>query len=112
MSTAHELSGERARRAVARLPDSALADLRDAFAGEVAERLPRLRQAAASGDPEGLRGAQRDVHTLGSSAYIVGAVDAARTAREAEEALLAGAAPERFRALVEELAALLSGWLR
>jgi HPt (histidine-containing phosphotransfer) domain-containing protein len=101
-----------AQRAGTRLPESALAGLREAFAGEVAERLPRLRAAASTPDPATLRDALRDVHTLGSSAYVVGADEAARTARAAEAVLLDDGPLETFAALVGILDAELSAWLR
>jgi HPt (histidine-containing phosphotransfer) domain-containing protein len=97
-----------------RLPPEALAGLREAFAAEVAERLPRLRAAVDSGEDAALDQAVRDAHALGSSAAVVGAADASRTAR-ATEALLAcrqGGAPVAadVRARVDELHACLSGW--
>jgi HPt (histidine-containing phosphotransfer) domain-containing protein len=101
-----------AQRAGSRLPESALAGLREAFADEVTERLPRLRTAAQSLDPEALRDALRDVHTLGSSAYVVGEDDAARTARAAEAVLLDEGPLESFVQLVADLDARLSGWER
>jgi HPt (histidine-containing phosphotransfer) domain-containing protein len=85
------------------LPAEAVDALRDAFAGEVAERLPRLREAAASADTELLRVALRDVHTLGSSAYVVGADDIAVAARAAEACLVDDAPHETFAALVADL---------
>ena len=100
------------QRAGSRLPESALAGLREAFADEVTERLPRLRAAAATLDPEALREALRDVHTLGSSAYVVGADDAARTARAAEAVLLEQGPLAAFVELVSELDGKLSGWVR
>jgi HPt (histidine-containing phosphotransfer) domain-containing protein len=101
-----------AQRAGSRLPESALAGLRDAFADEVGERLPRLRAAAETLDPELLKDALRDVHTLGSSAYVVGEDDAARTARAAEAVLLEEGPLEEFVALVADLDSRLSGWVR
>lgn len=103
--------------AVRRLPPAALAGLREAFAAELAERLPRLRAAArdtATADdlPDT---AVRDAHSLGSSAAVVGEHEACRAARAAEAALLdvlAGdaAALDRFRAGVADLDARLQGW--
>jgi HPt (histidine-containing phosphotransfer) domain-containing protein len=101
-----------AQRAGSRLPESALAALRDAFADEVTERLPRLRAAAETLDPELLRDALRDVHTLGSSAYVVGEDDAARTARAAEAVLLEDGPPAQFVALVADLDHRLASWIR
>ncbi|MBK5308334.1 MAG: Hpt domain-containing protein [Frankiaceae bacterium] len=100
------------RAAVARLPESALASLREAFAEEVSERLPRLREAARTLSPALLAEALRDVHTLGSSAYVVGENDAARTARAAEALLIDDGPLEAFAALVVELDKRLSGWVR
>jgi HPt (histidine-containing phosphotransfer) domain-containing protein len=76
----------------------------------VGERLPRLREAARTLDPALLPDALRDVHTLGSSAYVVGADDAARTARAAEEVLVGHGPLPDFVALVAELDGQLSGW--
>jgi HPt (histidine-containing phosphotransfer) domain-containing protein len=101
-----------AQRAGTRLPESALAGLRDAFADEVSERLPRLRSAARTLDPDLLREALRDVHTLGSSAYVVGEDDAARTARAAESVLVDEGPLETFVQLIAYLDARLSGWVR
>lgn len=100
------------RAAVSRLPESALASLREAFADEVTERLPRLREAARTLDPALLQGALRDVHTLGSSAYVVGENDAARTARAAEAVLIDEGPLDAFAGLVADLDSRLSGWLR
>jgi HPt (histidine-containing phosphotransfer) domain-containing protein len=101
-----------AQRAGSRLPESALAGLREAFADEVSERLPRLRIAAETLDPDLLRDALRDVHTLGSSAYVVGEDDAARTARAAEAVLVDEGPLETFAVLVADLDARLAGWIR
>lgn len=101
-----------AQRAGTRLPEAALAGLREAFADEVSERLPRLRSAAATGDADLLRDALRDVHTLGSSAYVVGEDEVARTARAAEAVLVDGGPMETFVVLVGELDARLRHWLR
>lgn len=100
------------RAAVSRLPESALAGLREAFSDEVTERLPRLREAARRLDRALLGDALRDVHTLGSSAYVVGENDAARTARAAEAVLVDDGPLEAFAALVGELDKQLSGWVR
>ncbi|MDT7571651.1 MAG: hypothetical protein QOE05_1825 [Actinomycetota bacterium] len=99
------------RTAVSRLPESALAGLREAFKGELSERLPRLREAARTLDPALLGDALRDVHTLGSSAYVVGENEAARTARAAEAVLLDDGPLESFAALVADLDKQLAGWL-
>ena len=97
--------GARART----LPPEALAGLRDAFAGEVADRLPRLL-LLLDGPPG--PGALRDAHALGSSAVVVGETDASRCAR-ALEAELGRDVPDRHEvaALVRGLAARLGGWL-
>jgi HPt (histidine-containing phosphotransfer) domain-containing protein len=105
---------ELATASTRRLPPEALAGLREAFAAELAERLPRLRQAVDSGDDVLLRQAVRDAHSLGSSAAVVGEADASRTARAAE-ALLAerpGGAPvpPDLVSRVDELASCLAGW--
>lgn len=104
----------RADAAARRLPPSALAELRQAFAGELAGRLASLRDAVGTGDDVRLREAVRDAHSLASSAAVVGEADAARTARAAEVLLSErpdGAPPSRqLVRTVEHLAALLSGW--
>jgi HPt (histidine-containing phosphotransfer) domain-containing protein len=100
------------RAAVSRLPESALAGLREAFRDEVSERLPRLREAARTLDKSLLGDALRDVHTLGSSAYVVGENEAAVTARAAEAVLIDDGPLEAFSALVTELDKRLSGWMR
>ncbi len=77
-----------------RLPPDVVASLREAFAEELAERLPRLRQMAREAsesserDPELRTLAIRDAHTLGSSAYVVGEPEAAGLARRTEALLL------------------------
>ena len=87
--------------ALTRLPADLLSSLREAFATDVATRLPRLA-AAADGRVDG--DVVRDAHTLVSSAAVVGATDASRAARDLEDALLAGdPAGEPARRLVEEL---------
>jgi HPt (histidine-containing phosphotransfer) domain-containing protein len=90
------------------LPAEAVASLRDAFRGEVEDRLPRLL-ALLDGQPG--EGALRDAHALGSSAVVVGEAEASRTAR-ALEAELARDRPdqERCAELVRELADRLSAW--
>jgi HPt (histidine-containing phosphotransfer) domain-containing protein len=87
--------------ALTRLPADLLASLRETFADDVAERLPRL-VAAASGQthPQVLR----DAHTLVSSAAVVGATEVARAARDLEDLLLSGGVTQAAAArLVEEL---------
>ena len=100
------------RAAVSRLPESALAGLREAFRGEVSERLPRLREAARTLDKALLGEALRDVHTLGSSAYVVGENEAARTARAAEAVLIDDGPLDAFSGLVAALDKQLSGWIQ
>ena len=89
-----------------------MAGLREAFKDEVTERLPRLREAARTLDRGLLVEALRDVHTLGSSAYVVGENEAARTARAAEAVLIDDGPLESFAGLVADLDKRLSGWMR
>ena len=91
------------------LPPEAIAGLREAFADEVAARLPRLL-TLLDGPPQ--PDSLRDAHALGSSAVVVGETDASRTAR-ALEAELAGDVPDaqRCAALVRELAGRLGAWV-
>ena len=105
MPDAQDLASPRPPRT---LPPEALASLREAFAGEVASRLPRL-QELLDGPPG--PDALRDAHALGSSAVVVGEPDASRTAR-ALEAELGSDAPDRARlaGLVRELTDRLEGW--
>ena len=97
-----------------RLPAAALAGLQEAFAAEVAERLPRLRAAVDAGDPAGLDDVVRDAHALGSSAAVMGEPEASRSARAAEALLVES--PRRpdvvdaLRAHVDDLARELAGW--
>ncbi len=91
------------------LPEHALAGLRDAFAAEVADRLPRLLALRPDAAPDEVAQALRDAHTLGSSAVVLGEPAASRVARAIEVELSSGrvgTVPERVR----ELAALLSAW--
>ena len=90
------------------LPPEALDGLRDAFAGEVAARLPRLRQLLdAPPGPDALR----DAHALGSSAVVVGEPEASRTARALEAELGSDAPdPDRLTELVTELSSQLEAW--
>ena len=92
------------------LPPEAMAGLREAFAGEVAARLPRLLVLLAGlPGPDSLR----DAHALGSSAVVVGELEASRAAR-ALEAELGSDSPdhERCAELVRRLAAHLGAWVR
>lgn len=91
------------------LPPEALAGLRTAFAAEVAERLPRLRAVRPGASPDLLSQALRDAHCLGSSAVVLGELEASRVARSVEAALGDGqvaAVPEQ----VERLSILLAAW--
>jgi HPt (histidine-containing phosphotransfer) domain-containing protein len=101
--------GPAVRRVRPPLPAAALAGLREAFADEVAARLPRL--LLLLGGPAA-PDAVRDAHALGSSAVVVGEADASRCAR-ALEAELGADSPDRERVaeLVRELAARLDAWL-
>jgi HPt (histidine-containing phosphotransfer) domain-containing protein len=95
------------------LPPEAVAALREAFADEVATRLPRLL-LLLDGPPaaDARADSLRDAHALGSSAVVVGEPDASRTAR-ALEAELGNDRPdaERCSELVRELAARLRTWV-
>lgn len=101
-----DVPGQRAPRA---LPAEAVAGLREAFAGEVAARLPRLLGLLSGpAGPDALR----DAHALGSSAVVVGEVDASRTARELEAELAADRPdPQRCAELVRALAGRLAAWV-
>jgi HPt (histidine-containing phosphotransfer) domain-containing protein len=102
----HDVPQQRVART---LPPEAVAGLREAFAGEVAARLPRLL-TLLDGPPG--PDALRDAHALGSSAVVVGELDASRAARALEAELGADAHDrDRCTALVRELAAHLGGWL-
>jgi HPt (histidine-containing phosphotransfer) domain-containing protein len=70
--------------------------LREAFATELAERLPRL---VAMQD---LDAARRDAHTLVSSAWVVGEPEISRLARAVEEHLEDGP--------LDQLVARLQAW--
>lgn len=99
--TAHPAAGRRSRA----LPAQVVADLRAAYAEEVADRLPRLLQAAAAGS--GGADTVRDAHSLGSSSFVVDEPDAGRLAREVEQRLLEG---RPFAEQVHALALRLRGW--
>jgi HPt (histidine-containing phosphotransfer) domain-containing protein len=81
-----------------RLPAGALDGLRQAFATEVRERLPRLMSL------DDLEVARRDVHTLASSAWVVGEGEIATLARAVEDQLPTGPLPELIAALQAHLA--------
>lgn len=103
--------GQLAHAAVRRLPPAALAALREAFAAELAERLPRLCDAVRRPGADRLGDAVRDAHALGSSAAVVGERGASRHARAAEAALT-GPEPDwvTARLEVDRLTAALAGW--
>ena len=81
-------------------PDAVAQSLRDAFAAEVAARLPHLRDAR---DREVVR---RDVHTLVSSAWIVGERHVCELARAVEVQLEKGETPSDLPLLVAALEGL------
>jgi len=105
---------ERAAAGTRRLPAEARTALRERFADELAERLPRLRAAVGRDDDALLPSALRDAHSLGSSAAVMGLAEASRSAR-AVEALLASRRPgdpagPELRSRVAELGEQLHGW--
>ena len=103
-----------------RLPDTLSASLERAFAGEVAERLPRLLAAADElsqrGDAAGR--VVSDAHALASSAAVVGADQAASAARECEQLLapytqngiVPASVADRAADAAEQMRAALSSW--
>lgn len=106
------------------LPERAVAALRDAFAGEVATRLPGMQSAAAEVLATGAMPAARSLithaHTLASSAAILGEALASRYARHCEELLVHACAEAEsvpFEVAheaaedVEAVALLLAPWL-
>lgn len=104
------------------LPERAVAALRDAFAGEVATRLPGMQSAAAemllTGAADAARTVLTHAHTLASSAAVIGEPLASRHARRCEE-LLAACGDEAVpsdvaaeaAAEVETVTLLLAPWL-
>lgn len=102
------MAGESA--ALNRLPASAVASLRAAFADELATRLPRMKEAAAGRlELLDLRDLLRDAHSLGSSAAVVGEAEASRAARELEVLL----ADEELAGVADAAAKVVSaleGW--
>ena len=72
----------------AALPAAAHVALREAFAAEVAERLPRIVALRDGQAPD--ETVRRDVHTLASSAWVVGEPLISRLARDVEDDLLGG----------------------
>lgn len=104
------------------LPERAVAALRDAFAGEVAKRLPGMQSAAAlvltTGDHDAARTLLTHAHTLASSAAIVGESLASQHARRCEELLAScgessvpGDVAAEAVAEVETVTLLLAPWL-
>jgi HPt (histidine-containing phosphotransfer) domain-containing protein len=83
-----------ARRA---LPVGVAQSLREAFAGEVAARLPHLREATD------LDLARLDAHTLASSATVVGERELGALARLVEDQLAEGTVTPDLTALVTAL---------
>lgn len=111
--------GVQAPRRRPALPPDVVASLHAAFQQEVRRRVPRLRRLRRDvPGHEVLAQAQRDAHTLASSAVVVGEAEAARCARALEGALgqcllqpLAPPPPEVL-AEAERLASLLDVWLQ
>jgi HPt (histidine-containing phosphotransfer) domain-containing protein len=107
-------------RAPYRLPETLAASLERAFAGEVAERLPRLLAAANELTVADSAAGQvmTDAHALASSAAVVGADSAAEAARECELLLTpyAGRRPvpppvaDRALRAADEMRAALASW--
>lgn len=85
-----------ARRA---LPEDVTRSLREAFASEIALRLPQLR----GGDPEAVLHA---AHALTSSAWVVGEREVSVLARSVEDHLAEGRTPQDLPALVAALEGL------
>jgi HPt (histidine-containing phosphotransfer) domain-containing protein len=80
------------------LPHDVASVLRNAFAGEVAARLPHLRVPVAD-----LEVARLDAHTLASSAVVVGEPELGALARQVEEQLVEGVVSPDLEALVSAL---------
>jgi HPt (histidine-containing phosphotransfer) domain-containing protein len=105
------------------LPERAVAGLRDAFAGEVATRLPGMQSAAAevltTGGVSAARTLITHAHTLASSAAVLGEALASRYARHCEELLLRACesgsvsreVADDVAADVETVSMLLAPWL-
>ena len=83
--------GQETARAV--LPEAVRASLREAFAAEVLERLPRI-VALLDSQTTDRETARRDVHTLASSAWVVDEPQISRLARAVEEDLAGGPVAE------------------
>jgi len=82
------------------LPEEVRRGLREAFAREVAARLPHLRR------PDDWELVRHDAHSLASSAWVVGERDISVLARAVEEQLESGAEPAELGALVAALEAV------
>jgi HPt (histidine-containing phosphotransfer) domain-containing protein len=106
------------------LPERAVAALRDAFAGEVATRLPGMQSACAevlaTGGVDAAKTLMSHAHTLASSAAVLGEALASRYARHCEELLLTFCRDESVvphdvaedaAADVETVSLLLAPWL-
>ncbi|MDQ1710963.1 MAG: hypothetical protein QOE45_413 [Frankiaceae bacterium] len=107
------------------LPEQAVAAMRDAFAGEVATRLPGMQSAAceilASGAIPAARTLSSHAHTLASSAAVLGELVVSLHARHCEALLVpfcadgGGSVPRSVAADcaydVEAMALLLAPWL-
>lgn len=108
------------------LPERAVAALRDAFAGEVATRLPGMQSACvevlATGGVDAARTLVTHAHTLASSAAVLGESLASRHARHCEELLVRWLASDHAAAVpydvaaeaaedVEAVSLLLAPWL-
>lgn len=87
------------RRALA---DDVQQGLREAFAREVAARLPHLRR------PDDWELVRHDAHSLASSAWVVGEREISVLARTVEEQLEQGVAVDDLPALVTALEAVSS----
>jgi HPt (histidine-containing phosphotransfer) domain-containing protein len=103
-----------------RLPNTLSASLERAFAGEVAERLPRLLAFAErlTDRADAAGRVVTDAHALASSAAVVGVDDAARAARTCEQLLtpyarsgdVPSAVAERAAEAAEVMRTALSEW--
>lgn len=107
------------------LSEGTIAAMRDAFAGEVAVRVPGMQSAAAevlaTGTVAAARTLMSHAHTLASSAAVLGESLASRHARHCEELLVAwcgedvASVPhdvaEQAAADVETVSLLLAPWL-
>jgi HPt (histidine-containing phosphotransfer) domain-containing protein len=92
------------------LSEELMASLHEAFDGEVADRMPRLR-AVPTERPgrELVSQARRDAHSLASSAAVVGMADVSRCARALEfrfDALLVDPSEPLPESLADDIAEL------